>query len=39
MDIGERRVNRGVDPHGFISRFQALPGDTSHLAAHKLVEF
>jgi len=31
-------IRQGADPHGFISRFQALPGDTSHLAAHKLVE-
>jgi hypothetical protein len=31
-------IRQGADPHGFISRFQALPGDSSHLAAHKLAE-
>jgi hypothetical protein len=30
-------IRHGADPHGFISKFQALPGDTSQLASHNLA--
>jgi hypothetical protein len=31
-------IRHGADPHGFISKFQALPGDTSQLASHHLAK-
>jgi TIR domain len=30
-------IRHGADPHGFISRFQALPGDASQFAANNLA--
>ncbi|HEX6154081.1 MAG TPA: toll/interleukin-1 receptor domain-containing protein [Solirubrobacterales bacterium] len=30
-------IRHGADPHGFISKFQALPGDTSQMASHNLA--
>ena len=30
-------IRHGADPYGFISKFQALPGDTSQLASYHLA--